>query len=192
MNELTKIKQRILARIEKYIADMELEEGLTFDEKTILDSVKEIINEEFGTVALDTLPRFLLHEDGRIEQVKTSDEKFTDEEMKKFQKYIDEYMGITAEVKQKLYKETIKVTDIICKLANNFGLPYSMAKDMFIESMEEVKKSQTNTAKWVIAGVGVDCLGYRFKMYKCSNCGHIDNSHKMNKFCPECGKRMEG
>jgi len=50
MNELTKIKQRILERIEIYIADIELaeEKELTEDEKTIFKSVKNIINEEFS------------------------------------------------------------------------------------------------------------------------------------------------
>ena len=48
MTELTKVKQRILARIETYIGDIELCEKLTDDEKAIFDSVKEIINEEFG------------------------------------------------------------------------------------------------------------------------------------------------
>ena len=49
MNELTKIKDRILARIEMYIGDIELAEGqeLTEDEKTIFESVKDIINSEF-------------------------------------------------------------------------------------------------------------------------------------------------
>lgn len=49
MNELTKIKDRILARIETYIADIELaeEKELTEDEKTIFESVKDIINSEF-------------------------------------------------------------------------------------------------------------------------------------------------
>ena len=47
MNELTKIKQRILERIETYIGDIELVEELTEDEKTIFESVKDIINSEF-------------------------------------------------------------------------------------------------------------------------------------------------
>ena len=49
MNELTKIKQRILERIENYIADIEFaeEQELTEDEKTIFESVKDIINSEF-------------------------------------------------------------------------------------------------------------------------------------------------
>ena len=49
MNELTKIKDRILARIETYIADIEFaeEQELTEDEKTIFKSVKDIINREF-------------------------------------------------------------------------------------------------------------------------------------------------
>ena len=49
MNELTKIKQRILDRIEIYIGDIELaeEKELTEDEKTIFESVKDIINSEF-------------------------------------------------------------------------------------------------------------------------------------------------
>ena len=49
MNELTKIKQRILERIETYIADIEFaeEQELTEDEKTIFKSVKDIINSEF-------------------------------------------------------------------------------------------------------------------------------------------------
>lgn len=50
MNELAKIKQRILERIEIYIGDIELaeEKELTEDEKTIFKSVKNIINEEFS------------------------------------------------------------------------------------------------------------------------------------------------
>ena len=50
MNELTKIKQRILERIEIYIADIELaeEKELTEDEKTIFKSVKNIIDSEFA------------------------------------------------------------------------------------------------------------------------------------------------
>ena len=53
MNELTKIKQRILARIETYIGDIEFaeEQDLTEDEKTIFASVKHIINEEFAKVS---------------------------------------------------------------------------------------------------------------------------------------------
>ena len=52
MNELTKIKERILERIETYIGDIELaeEKELTEDEKTIFESVKHIINEEFDKV----------------------------------------------------------------------------------------------------------------------------------------------
>lgn len=166
MNELTKIKDRILARIENYIADIELaeEQGLTEDEKTILASVKEIINEEFeGTVPL---PRFIIHKDGRMEQIKTSDEE------------------------QKFYENTIHFADAIIRLSQTCGISHSEAKDVIEESMEMLKKIQTDTAKWVIAGVGIDCTGYRFKEYKCSNCGNIDLSHKKNKFCPECGRRM--
>ena len=75
MNELAKIKQRILERIEIYIADIELVEELTEDEKTIFASVKNIILEEFDKASLEApLPRFIWHADGRIEQVKTSDE----------------------------------------------------------------------------------------------------------------------
>ena len=50
MNELTKVKQRILERIEMYIGDIELaeEQELTEDEKTIFASVKDIINEELS------------------------------------------------------------------------------------------------------------------------------------------------
>jgi DNA replication initiation complex subunit (GINS family) len=52
MNELTKAKYRILARIENYIGDIEFaeEKELTEDEKTIFESVKDIINEEFDRV----------------------------------------------------------------------------------------------------------------------------------------------
>ena len=55
MNELTKIKCRILARIETYIGDIEFaeEKELTEDEKTIFKSVKNIIFEEFDRVSLD-------------------------------------------------------------------------------------------------------------------------------------------
>ena len=50
MNELTKIKQRILERIETYIGDIELaeEQELSEDEKTIFESVKDIIDSEFA------------------------------------------------------------------------------------------------------------------------------------------------
>ena len=50
MNELTKIKYRILARIENYIGDIEFaeEKELTEDEKTIFKSVKHIISEELS------------------------------------------------------------------------------------------------------------------------------------------------
>jgi DNA replication initiation complex subunit (GINS family) len=52
MNELTKTKYRILARIENYIGDIEFaeEKELTEDEKTIFASVKHIINEEFDRI----------------------------------------------------------------------------------------------------------------------------------------------
>lgn len=107
MNELTKIKQRILERIEIYVADIESaeEKELTEDEKTIFKSVKNIINEEFDKALLE---------------------------------------------------------------------------------------APTNTAKWAVAYVRIDCIGHRFKEYKCSNCGNIDDSCRKNKFCPECGRRMEG
>ena len=54
MNEFTKIRDRILARIEIYIGDIEFaeEQELTEDEKTIFKSVKDIINEEFDKVFL--------------------------------------------------------------------------------------------------------------------------------------------
>jgi rubrerythrin len=143
MNELTKTKYRILARIENYIGDIELaeEQELTEDEKTIFKSVKNIINEEFEKTPAP-LPRFIIDEDGKIKQFKTSDE--------------------------------------------------DMFEDMVLALIEALKKPQTNTAKWVAAGIGIDCMGNRFKEYKCSNCGNIDLSHKKNKFCPECGRRMEG
>jgi hypothetical protein len=52
MDELTKVKQRILERIETYIGDIEFaqEQELTEDEKTIFKSVKNIISEEFDRV----------------------------------------------------------------------------------------------------------------------------------------------
>jgi hypothetical protein len=52
MNELAKIKQRILERIETYIGDIEFaeEQELTEDEKTIFKSVKNIILEEFDRI----------------------------------------------------------------------------------------------------------------------------------------------
>jgi hypothetical protein len=77
MNELTKIKLRILERIETYIGDIEFaeEKELTEDEKTIFASVKHIINEEFDRASLEaSLPRFIIDEDGKIKQFKTSDE----------------------------------------------------------------------------------------------------------------------
>jgi hypothetical protein len=146
MNELTKIKYRILARIENYIGDIEFaeEKELTEDEKTIFASVKHIINEEFDRATLEApLPRFIIDEDGKIKQFKTSD-------------------------------EDIKIADIVLTL------------------IEALKKPQTDTAKWVVAGIGIDCMGNRFKEYKCSKCGNIDLSHRKNKFCPGCGRRMEG
>lgn len=193
MNEFTKIRDRILERIETYIADIEFaeEQELTEDEKTIFKSVKEIINEEFeGSVPL---PRFIIHEDGKMKQVETADEKIklTDEEMKKFLKFVIDYKGIPAEDKQRICEDAIRTTDAICRLSETCGVSYCAAKDMVMEIMETLKESKTDTAKWVIAGVSVDCLGYRFKMYKCSNCGHIDLSHRKNKFCPNCGRRME-
>ena len=49
MNEFTKIRDRILERIEIYIGDIEFaeEQELTEDEKTIFESVENIINSEF-------------------------------------------------------------------------------------------------------------------------------------------------
>lgn len=59
MNELTKIRDRILARIENYIADIEFaeEQELTEDEKTIFESVKNIINEEFNEKVVHLNPK---------------------------------------------------------------------------------------------------------------------------------------
>ena len=197
MNELTKIKQRILARIEIYIADIELaeEQELAEDEKTIFKSVKNIILEEFDKASLEApLPRFIWHADGRIEQIKASDEdvKFTDEEVKKFQKYIDEYKGMRAEDKDRICKDATATAEAIFRLSNTCGVSYYEARDMVIDMLETIKRQPTNTAKWVVAGIGVDCTGHRFKEYKCSKCGNIDLSHRKNKFCPECGRRMEG
>lgn len=70
--------------------------------------------------------------------------------------------------------------------------PHDDVTELVLALMEALKKPQTNTAKWVMAGIGIDCMGNRFKEYKCSNCGNIDLSHRKNKFCPECGRRMEG
>jgi len=193
MNELTKIKDRILARIEEYIGDMEMTEVLTFDEKTILDSVKEIVNEEFEKTPTP-LPRFKINKNGELKQIKTSDEgeRFTDEEVKKFQKYIDEYKEMCATDKDRICKDAITYTEAIFRLSNTCGVSYYTAKDMVIDMLETIKAQPTNTAKWVEAGIGIDCLGHRFKEYKCSKCGNIDLSHRKNKFCPECGRRMEG
>jgi len=193
MNELTKVKDRILARIEEYIGDMEMTEVLTFNEKTILDSVKEIVNEEFEKTPTP-LPRFKINKNGELEQIKTSDEdvKFTDDEVKKFQKYIDEYKGMCATDKDRICKDAITYTEAIFRLSNTCGVSYYTAKDMVIDMLETIKAQPTNTAKWVEAGIGIDCLGHRFKEYKCSKCGNIDLSHRKNKFCPECGRRMEG
>jgi len=193
MNELTKVKDRILARIEEYIGDMEMTEVLTFDEKTILDSVKEIVNEEFEKTPAP-LPRFKINKNGELKQIKTSDEdvKFTDDEVKKFQKYIDEYKGMCATDKDRICKDVITYTEAIFRLSNTCGVSYYTAKDMVIDMLETIKAQPTNTAKWVEAGIGIDCLGHRFKEYKCSKCGNIDLSHRKNKFCPECGRRMEG
>ena len=194
MNEFTKIRDRILARIETYIGDIEFaeEQELTEDEKTIFKSVKNIINEEFeGSVPL---PRFIIHEDGKMKQVKTADEKIkiTDEEMKKFLEFVNDYKGISAEDKQRICQDAIRTTDAIIRLSHSCGVSYYVAKDMVMEIMETLKESKTDTAKWEIAGIGVDCTGYRFKEYKCSKCGNIDLSHRKNKFCPNCGRRMEG
>ena len=196
MNELTKIKYRILARIETYIGDIEFaeEQELTEDEKTIFESVKDIINEELSKPALDSpLPRFIIGEDGKIKQIKTSDEdiKITDDEMKKFQKYIDEYEGMCAEDKDRICKDATTTAEAIFRLSNTCGVSYYEAKDMVIDMLETIKRQPTNTAKWVEAGIGIDCTGHRFKEYKCSKCGNIDLSHRKNKFCPECGRRME-
>jgi len=193
MNELIKIKDRILARIEEYIGDMEMTEVLTFNEKTILDSVKEIVNEEFEKTPTP-LPRFKINKNGELEQIKTSDKdvKFTDEEVKKFQKYIDEYKGMCATDKDRICKDAITYTEAIFRLSNTCGVSYILAKDMAIEMLAVIKGQLTNTAKWVEAGIGIDCTGHRFKEYKCSKCGNIDLSHRKNKFCPECGRRMEG
>lgn len=193
MNELTKIKDRILARIEEYIRDMEMTEVLTFDEKTILDSVKEIVNEEFEKTPAP-LPRFKINKNDKLKQIKASDEdvKFTDEEVKKFQKYIDEYKEMCATDKDRICKDTITYTEAIFRLSNTCGVSYYAAKNMVIDMLETIKRQPTNTAKWVEAGIGIDCLGHRFKEYKCSKCGNIDLSHRKNKFCPECGRRMEG
>lgn len=55
MNELTKAKGRILGKIEMYIGDIEFaqERELTEDEKTIFESVKDIVSEELGDEELD-------------------------------------------------------------------------------------------------------------------------------------------
>ena len=193
MTELVKIKQRILEIIEEYIADMEMTEVLTFNEKTILDSVKEIINEEFEKTPAP-LPRFIIHENGEMEQIKTSNggEKFTDVEAEKFKEFINEYTGTTTEIKKRIFEESIKWTETILKISNTYGVSYNIAKDIVIQIIEELKKPYMSAAKWVVAGIGIDCLGHRFKEYKCSKCGNIDYSHRKNKFCPECGRRMEG
>lgn len=47
MNELTKIEQRILARIEEYITDSEKEKKLTNDKRRMLEIVQIIIAGEF-------------------------------------------------------------------------------------------------------------------------------------------------
>lgn len=98
----------------------------------------------------------------------------------------------TSDEEQKFYENTIHFADAIIRLSQTCGISHSEAKDVIEESMEMLKKIQTDTAKWVIAGTGIDCTGYRFKEYKCSKCGNIDLSHRKNKFCPECGRRMEG
>ena len=195
MNELTKIKDRILERIEMYIGDIELaeEKELTEDEKTIFKSVKNIILEEFDKASLEApLPRFIIGKDGKIKQFKTSNEdtKLTDEEMKKFQKYIDEYKGMRAEDKDRICKDATTTAEAIFRLSNTCGVSYYEAKDMVIDMLEIIKSQPTDTAKWVAAGIGIDCTGHRFKEYKCSNCGNIDLSHRKNKFCPECGRRI--
>lgn len=56
MNELTKAKGRILGKIEMYIGDIEFaqERELMEDEKTIFESVKDIISEELDEPSSDT------------------------------------------------------------------------------------------------------------------------------------------
>ncbi len=55
MNELTKAKGRILGKIDIYIGDIEFsqERELTEDEKTIFESVKDIISEELDESSSD-------------------------------------------------------------------------------------------------------------------------------------------
>lgn len=167
MNELTEIKNRILSRIEDFITDVE-KEGLTFDERTMLDSVKEIINEEFEKPIPE--PRFIIHEDGRIEQIKTSDEKepkyydvfrfkkmLVKEDREKFQKFLNEHERLRAVEKQRLYDEamkcveveqrhyenTIHFADAIIRLSQTCGISYSEAKDAIEKSIEMLKKIKT-------------------------------------------------
>lgn len=152
MNELAKVKIRILDRLITYAKDMKKAGALTNDIKVVIGTVKLIIDSEFERAAL--------------EQIKTPESVS--------------------------YEDAVKCFEAINKLSQNYGISYISAKNIIEESMEMLKKSQTNTAKWVVAGVGVDCSGHRFKEYKCSNCGNIDDSRRKNKFCPECGRRMKG
>lgn len=48
MNEMTKIKDRILARIEEYADDLEKDGILTINKRCILEGVNIIINSEFA------------------------------------------------------------------------------------------------------------------------------------------------
>lgn len=127
-----------------------------------------------------------------MEQVKALNENLKDEEVKKFEKFVADYKELPTEDKERICQDAIRTTDAIIRLSQTCGVSYNVAKDIVLEIMEIFKEPKTDTAKWVIAGVGIDCTGHRFKEYKCSNCGHIDNSHRKNKFCPECGRRMEG
>jgi hypothetical protein len=105
--------------------------------------------------------------------------------------YLDGF-EMCATDKDRICKDAITYTEAIFRLSNTCGVSYYIAKDMVIDMLETIKAQPTNTAKWVEAGIGIDCLGHRFKEYKCSKCDNIDLSHRKNKFCPECGRRMEG
>ena len=53
MNELTKIRDRIIARIGNYVAKMKKAEMFTDDEGMAIVTVEDIINEEFNRAFLE-------------------------------------------------------------------------------------------------------------------------------------------
>lgn len=81
-DESTEIRDAILGRIEMYIGDMELaeEQDLTEDEKTILTSVKDIINDEFAKASERQEKREMKHFKVEFELPIEFSKDFEDEE----------------------------------------------------------------------------------------------------------------